>query len=222
MIAKTLAPSLGFDTSENLTLAQYQFLRSQAQGFVWGCRYVPLAGQGSSSPGVISESELAAALSTGLGLMFVQFSRTSGWSSSAGLADGQAAAAYVLGLGVPATTCLWLDMSPTATVAITTDYANAWYEGAVQAGMEASAPGVYFEPGCPLTAEQRYQMINMQRYWATAANDPNKWVSSRGCSLIQLWNSNKGEYSPELGVEIDADVSQEDYFESAPVAVFGS
>jgi len=222
MIAKTLAPSLGFDTSENLSLAQYQFLRSQAQGFAWACRYVPLSGQSTTSPGVISASELADALSTGLGMMFVQFSRTSGWSSSTGLADGQSAAAYVLSLGVPNTTCLWLDMSPTKTVSITTNYANAWCEAAVQAGMAKSALGVYFEPGCLLTAEQRYQLISMQRYWATAANDPNKYVASRGCQLMQLWGSDKGEYSPEPGIEIDADVSQQDYFESAPVAVFES
>ena len=146
MIAKTLAPSLGFDTSENLTLAQYQFLKSQ--GFAWACRYVPLAGQSLTSPGVISASELAAALSV-MGLMFVQFAQEKTWTAEQGLLDGQAAGAYVLGLGVPATTCLWLDMSPMSTVALTTDYANAWYEGAVQAGMAASAPGVYFEPGCP-------------------------------------------------------------------------
>jgi hypothetical protein len=113
-------------------------------------------------------------------------------------------------------------MAVAPTVQLTTDYANAWFEGAVQAGMSAAAPGVYFEPGCPLTAEQRYQLINVQRYWATAANDAARFPTNRGCQLIQLWESSQGEYSPELGVEIDADVSQFDWFKDAAVAVFNS
>jgi Domain of unknown function (DUF1906) len=220
MNVKTIGPSLGFDTSENLTLAQYQFLKSQ--GFSWGCRYVPLAGQSPTSPGVISAYELAAAFSVGMGMMFVQFAQETTWTAQQGLLDGQAAGAYVLSLGVPNTVCLWCDLGVTSSAQVAADYTNAWYQGTVNAGMNATAAGVYMEPGVPLTSEQRYQMINVHRYWATAANDPNRFPSSRGCQLIQLWNSSKGEYSPELGIEIDADVSQEDYFESAPVAVFGS
>jgi len=220
MIAKTLGASLGFDTSENMTLAQYTYLKGL--GFKWGCRYVPLAGQSVTSPGVISASELAAALSTGMGLMFVQFAQEKSWTSQQGLLDGQAAAAYVLGLGVPNTVCLWCDLGINSSAQVAADYLNAWYQGTINAGMNPTAAGVYMEPGVPLSSEQRYNMVNVHRYWATAANDPNRFPSNRGCQLIQLWESSKGEYSPELGLEIDADVAQEDWFESAPIAVFGA
>ena len=216
MIAKTLSPSMGFDTSEALTLAQYQFLKSQ--GFSWGCRYVPLAGQ-SASVG-ISASELFNALSVGLGVMFVQFARGNVQTSQQGLLDGKAAAEFVLKLGVPSATCLWCDLSITSSAQAAAGYANAWYQGTIDAGMSPTAAGVYMEPGVPLTADQRYQMIHMQRYWATAANDPARFVANRGCQLIQLRGSDKGEYSPEPGLLIDADVALLDFFESAPVAVF--
>lgn len=220
MIAKTISPALGFDTSENMTLAQYQFLKSQ--GFSFGCRYVPLAGQSHTSPGVISASELAAALSTGMGLMFVQFSQTKTTTAQQGTLDGQAAAAYVLGLGVPNTVCIWCDLGVMSSAQAAADYVNAWYQGTVNAGMNPAAPGVYMEPGVPMSSEQRYSMINLHRYWATAANDPNRIPSNRGVQILQLWESSKGQYYPETGLVIDADVSQEDWFQSAPVAVFGS
>jgi hypothetical protein len=220
MIAKSLVISLGFDTSENLSASQYNFLRSK--GFAWGVRYVPLSGQSTTAPGIIQPAELANALAAKLGIMFVQFARGSGWTSNTGLADGKTAATYVRSLGVPSNVCLWADMGVTSTAQVSADYLNAWYEGAVSGGMDGGACGVYFEPGNPMTADQRDKMISQSRYWATGADDPARFPPPRGCQLIQLWASAKGEYEPESGLVIDADVAQADWLENWPVAVFGS
>ncbi len=214
-----LGVALGCDTSENLNASQYAFLKSK--GYTWIARYVPLSGQSPTSYGVIQPSEFTAALQSGMAVMLVQFPRTSGWSATTGLADGKEAAAYALSLGYPTTACIWADMSVAPTGAITVAYMNAWYEGLVQGGMSASAGGVYFEPGVPLTAQQRYSEINVPRYWATGANDPERFPAHRGCQLIQLWGSSNGELFPEPGLVIDADVSQLDYFGNPAVAAVG-
>jgi hypothetical protein len=212
-------PSLGFDTSEKLTADYYQFLAGK--GYAWGCRYVPLSGQSPNA--CITPDELNDALARKLGMMFVQFARTGGWSTSVGYADGQTAAQYLLQtLKVPNTVSLWCDLGVTPNAQTAIDYLNAWYDGVVHAGMAASAPGVYMEPGVPLTAQDRYQKINLHRYWATAANDPNKMVAHRGCQLIQAWASNNGEFFPLPNLVIDGDFAQLDYFGDAPIAVYGT
>ena len=132
--------------------------------------------------------------------MLVQFARGSGWTAATGQADGKAAAAYALSLGIPKTVCLWADMGVTSTAQVSADYLNGWSQGAVAAGWSAGACGVYFEPGNPMTPAQRYSMIAQARYWATAADDPNRFPQPRGCQLVQLWASNQGEYEPAPGM----------------------
>lgn len=220
MIAQPLPPSLGFDTSGVLTAAQYRALRGI--GFAWCCRYVPLANQSPTAPGVLQPAELQAALTAGLGVMLVQFSRDRDWSAATGAADGKAAARYLLGLGIPPTVCLWADQGVAPSADVTLAYLNAWVDAALQAGMGTASLGVYFEPGCPLSAEARYQKVALSRYWATAAQDPNRFPTRRGCQLVQLWGSDRGEYQPIPGVMIDADVAQHDWLGDAPVAVFSS
>jgi hypothetical protein len=219
LIARTLTqPELWADTSETLTLTQYRALAQK--GYRGCCRYLPLAGDS----GGIAAAELAAALSvtcpdgSGFSLMFVQFSRSSPINAAEGAADGQAAALALRALGVPPTVSVWQDLSP-ASAAACIAYSNAWTAAALAAGVAEQAPGMYAEPGYPLTAEQRYQELNVQRYWATAANDPEKMVASRGCQILQLWGSSQGEFALVPGLEIDADAVQADYFGSWPVAV---
>jgi hypothetical protein len=221
MIARPIAGRLlGFDTEEPLNASQYAFLAGQGYGF--GCRYVPLAGQSPTSYGVIQKTELDVALAAKFGMMFVQFARSSGWSAAQGLADGKAAAAYLLSLGVPNTVCLWLDLDVTPNGAVAIDYTNGWYEGTIEEGWSAKAGGIYCEPGVPLNAEQRYANLNLHRYWATAANDPNRFPAHRGCQLVQAWESSRGEFFPEPGLVIDAGLAQLDWFGDAPVAVFAT
>jgi Domain of unknown function (DUF1906) len=240
-VAKPLGVSLGFDTSEDLTLAHYQFLAGK--GFQWGCRYVPLSsgvptipkmfmgkslshvkrtglGTVGSPLGIIQKNELDAALSCKLGMMFVQYARSSGWSQTVGLADGEMAAQHVLALGVPNTVSLWADMDVAPNEQIVIDYLNAWYEGTVKGGMDSRAAGNYMEPGVPMNPDDRYKKINMHRYWACQSNDPNRFVSHRGNQIIQAFGGPQGEYSPEPGLLIDGDFAQFDFFSETPIAVF--
>jgi hypothetical protein len=215
-----LGVSLGCDTSEALTSAQYAELASL--GYRWICRYAPLAGMAPTAPGVLQAAELAALLAVGLGVMIVQFARSSGWSAAQGTADGKAAAAHVLALGLPPSSCVWLDLGVTPNAASAIAYANGWAAGAASGGLEASALGIYCEPGVPLTAEQRFQALDFRRYWATAADDAARFPAERGCQLIQLWASDEGEFQPLPGIEIDADVAQLDWFGNAPIASFAT
>ncbi len=218
-LAKTVGPGIWADTSEVLNLSQYQFL---ALAGYRGCfRYIPTADGGGPT---IQLAELQAALSvkcpdgSPFGIQFVQYSRSSGLSASTGQADGAAAAAYVKSLGVPNTVCVWQDLD-VGQQADCIAYSNASYAAMVATYLASSAPGCYCEPGYPLTAEQRYSLLNLHRYWATAANDPNRFVTNRSVQVIQLWESGKGEFSPIPGLVIDADAIQSDYFGSFPVAV---
>lgn len=217
MIAASVGPGLWADTSETLNLSQYQFL---AKAGYRGCfRYVPLAGHG----GGIALAELQAALSVKcpdgapFGIQFVQFAR-SGPDAVNGQEDGVAAAEYLRALGVPSTVCLWqdLDVGPKADCIA---YSNASYDAMVKTYMASSAPGMYAEPGYPLSAEERYSLLHLHRYWATAASDPNRFVAHRGVEVIQLWESSNGEFFPTPGLIIDADAIQKDYFGSSPVMV---
>ena len=212
VVARQLSqPGLWFDTSETLSLSQYQYCK-QNLGMQGAIRYVPLYGASNG----ITKTELDAAFAAGLSMMFVQFARSSGWSAATGAEDGQAGALWMLNLGIPAGVCLWLDLDVTPTAQIVIDYVNAWYAAAAKY-LGSASPGVYMEPGVPLNASDRYSKLNLHRYWATAANDPNRFPSNRGCQIIQAWGSTKGEYFPEPGLVIDGDLVQSDYFGSFPV-----
>lgn len=225
MIARPLPFTKGFDTSEDLTQRHYAALAGLS--YECGVRYVPRAGMSPTTPGVIQKAELDVALATPLtggrtmGMMFVQFGRTSGWSITTGLADGEAAAQHVLSvLGAPNIVSVWgdFDIIPTATLA--EDFVNSWYEGTIKGGLAPSAAGGYFEPGFVLNAQDRYKKLNFHRYWACQSDDPERMVAHRGCQIIQAFVAPRGEFSPIAGLLIDGDMMQSDYFGDAAVAVF--
>lgn len=218
--AKTIGAGLWADTSETLTLAHYQFL---AKAGYRGCfRYIPLDGGGGPP---ISLAELQLALSvrcpdgSPFAIQFVQFARSSNINATTGAADGRAAAEYMKKLGIPSTVCVWQDLAPAPTKQACIDYSNASFAAMTADGIAASAPGMYAEPGYPLTASERYTKLNLHRYWSTAASDPQKFPTPRGVQVIQLWESNQGQFFPEPGLVIDADAIQQDYFGSFPVGV---
>ena len=202
---------LGFDTIEALSAAQAATLVKA--GMKFGVRYVPLSGQ--SSPFAIGKTELSALTQAGLGVMLVQFGRTSGWSESIGFADGQAAASYAISMGYPAGGCLWLDLANAGTADACIAYANAWYKGAVAGGMFGAALGIYCEPGVPLTSSQLYHALSVSRYWKTAGRAPD--VDVRGYQMLQLYPGNR---TISQGIYIDYDAVQSDYLGSYPVAAF--
>lgn len=221
--AKIAGPGIWADTSETLTLAHYQFL---AKAGYRGCfRYIPRSSVGDSNQGPpISLQELQLALSvkcpdgSPFEIQFVQYARSNNIDAAHGTLDGQVAAAYMKTLGVPNNVCVWQDLAA-ASKQLCIDYSNASYAAMTAGGIAPSAPGMYAEPGYPLTADERYNLLHLHRYWATAANDPQKMVSHRGVEVIQLWESSKGEFFPESGLIIDADAIQQDFFGDFPVAV---
>jgi len=223
-IAKTVGPGLWADTSETLTLAHYKFL---ALAGYRGCfRYIPRSSQGDPNQGPpISLQELQLALSvhcpdgSPFAIQFVQYARSNAINATNGTADGKVGADYVLKtLGVPSTVCVWQDLAY-APKQVCIDYSNANYAAMQAEGMGAGAVGMYAEPGYPLTADERYSLLHLHRYWSTAANDPQKFPSHRGVQVIQLWESAQGQFFPEPGLVIDADAIQRDYFGDFPIAV---
>jgi Domain of unknown function (DUF1906) len=214
-----LGTGVGFDTSQSLTAEQYATLKGL--GFTWAVRYVPLSG---GAPAGIDPTERDACLGAGLGLMLVQYARSSFGGlapSTFGEQDGAAAAAAAMALSIPPSVRLWLDLAITSSGAAIA-YANSWAAGATRGGWAPSALGVYIEPGVPLSASDRYSKLSVQNYWATGADDQNRFPTARGCQLVQAWVSPRGEYEPAPGILIDADVAWTDYRGVSPVAAFGA
>jgi len=210
LTAKSLSVGMiGFDTSQSLNAAQAAALVKA--GLKFGVRYVPLSGQSSSA--AINQAELDTLVGAGLAMMLVQFGRTSGWSAEKGFLDGEAAGSYAMTLGYPPGACLWLDLASPGSPEMAIEYANAWYRGAVSAGMYGSALGIYCEPGVPLSSSQLYHSITVSRYWKTAGQCPN--VETRGYQFIQLYPGNR---TLPPGIIIDYDAVQSDFLGSYPVA----
>jgi hypothetical protein len=210
LTAKALSVgATGFDTSQSLNATQAASLAKA--GLKFGVRYVPLSGQSSSS--AINKAELTTLVEAGLAMMLVQFARTHGWTEALGHDDGAAAAAYALSLGYPPGACLWLDLADPGSSDLAIAYTNAWYKGAVSAGMYGSALGIYCEPGVPLSSSQLYHSLTVSRYWRTAGQCPN--VDTRGYQLLQLYPGNR---TMPPGIIIDYDVVQSDFLGSYPVA----
>jgi hypothetical protein len=222
-VSQKVGPGIWADTSETLTLAHYQFL---AKAGYRGCfRYIPRSSQGDPNQGPpISLQELQLALSvkcpdgSPFAIQFVQYARSNGINAANGALDGKAAAEYMKHLGVPHDVCVWQDLAPAGKQPCI-DYSNASYAAMIDDGIAPSAPGMYAEPGYPLTSEERYALLHLHRYWTTAANDPQKFPAHRGAQVIQLWESAQGQFFPEPGLVIDADAIQRDYFGDFPVAV---
>lgn len=208
-IAKALPVCFGCDTSAHLNATQAATIAAANLKFI--VRTVPYSGGGSDQ--VIDATELAALTAAGLGVLLYQTSRTSGWSATTGQQDGAAAAHAALSLGYPSTCTLYCDLSLT-TAAISISYVNEWCSGAVAAGMNPSALGLYCEPGVPLTSEQLYS-LSVQRYWRTGGTAQN--VDTRGYSMIQAW---PGNITLSPGIVIDYNMAQGDYLGGHPVACF--
>jgi hypothetical protein len=201
---------VGFDTIAKLDGATATGLVSA--GLAFGIRYVGLGNPGRSD---LDATELNALTDAGLGIMAVQYARTTGWSNATGRADGQAAARNALAAGVLAEATLWCDLEgrlPSAEVAIA--YAAAWYEAATNAGIQD--PGLYVGAGVPLTSEQLFHDLLFRRYWRSLSQVPN--VDVRGYQMLQLFP----EDVTVAGVRIDLDVVQSDYLQNRPVWVVQS
>jgi hypothetical protein len=212
MLQVQLAPTtpsriVGFDTITKLTHATATQLASA--GLSFAVRYV---GLGPAGPDDLDMAELLEVTDAGLGVMAVQYARTTGWSAQTGRADGQAAARNALAAGVLPEATLWCDLEgrlPGADAAMA--YAAQWYEAARSAGIED--PGLYVGAGVPLTSEQLFHELPFRRYWRSFSQVPN--VDVRGYQMLQLFPDDVAVG----GVRVDLDVVQSDYLRNRPVWV---
>jgi len=213
VIARPLTVGMrGFDTSQKLTAVQYQW--AKANGFDFAVRYAPLAGQ---SPAVgIDAAELAAGLSSGLGMMIVQFSRTGGLTQQQGHDDGEALVARLKTLSLPLAVSMWGDFYP-ADAATMKAYGNALFAGTIAAGAPATSFGGYNEPGVPAGLDL-YRDYDFHRYWRTNGQVPN--VENRGFQILQLFPGNRLVGPPGAQFLIDYDFAQSDWRGDAPMAAF--
>jgi hypothetical protein len=201
------AKVIGFDTVAKVKTATAA--RLVAEGLVFGVRYVGLAGP---TPGTLDALELEGLTRAGLGVMAVQYARTSAWSAETGRADGRAAARNALAAGLPPDTTLWCDMEgPIPGAEIAFAYANAWHEAATSAGM--NDPGLYVGAGLapPLSEAELFHALLFARYWRSFSAVSN--VQARGYQMIQLFPGNQ----VVAGVQVDLDVVQSDYLGSRPL-----
>jgi hypothetical protein len=213
IVSRPLAVGMrGFDTSQKLTLEQYEW--AKASGFDFAVRYAPLAGQ---NPAVgIDGAELEDGLSTGLGMMIVQFSRTQGLSGPQGQQDGAALITRCQTLGLPPDMSLWGDFSP-ADPATMKAYGNALYAATVAGGAAVGAFGGYNEPGVPSGLNLRTD-YTFHRYWRTNGEVPE--VEGRGYQLHQLFPGNVTVGPAGATFLIDYDFVGSDWLGSYPVAAF--
>jgi hypothetical protein len=154
----------------------------------------------------ITSSELAAILSTGLGVMLVGESRANGWipSSILGSADGLREVTKSRALGIPSGITIGCDLEGIGgTDQETIDYCKAWCDVVRQAGNVEMA---YVGAGVPLTAEQLYQ-LPFHRYWHSLSEVSN--VAGVGYCMTQLFPTlNLG--LPTGALAVDLDVVQQD------------
>ena len=204
-------PELWCDTSESLTASDYAFLAGL--GVRGQFMYVEVA----------TTAMIQAALNTrcpdgsGFALAFVQFARTSGINAANGQVDGQAALTKLKALSVPNKVWFSQDLYP-SDAASCIAYSNASYNAMVTGWLSTSL-AMYAEPGYPLSAADRYSKLFVHGYWATAAADPQRFPTPRGCQVVQCWGSSRGEWFPRQGLVIDTDLVQFDWFNAAPIVL---
>jgi len=185
-------PAMGVDTVARLTPDLCKNLK--ANGMTFAVRYL----------GGATQQEVTDILASGLALMLVTYSRTSGWvpSKDLGDKDGVAAVARAKALGAPPAVTIWLDLEGCAGPAsATTEWVNAWADKIKMAGYE---PGLYVgaAPG-GLDSKSLYA-LRVVRYWHSCSEVPE--VATCGYCMRQLrpWNAMVG------GVQVDVDVIEED------------
>lgn len=195
----------GADTAQALTADNVQTLVKS--GYTFCIRYIPLAEPPGSGPFVdLNANEAQTILDGGLALMVVQHARTGGVQASQGTEDGAAAVTSCQAIGLPAGVNVWLDLESISGEVLS--YANNWYTQVYNAGY---LPGVYVgagitDNGQAVTGYQLYWKLLFQHYWRSLSNVPG--VDNRGYQMIQL---RPGNQVLEGGLQIDIDVTQEDY-----------
>lgn len=166
--------------------------------------------------GGMRREEFERIICSGLAVMPVTYSRSSGWTPSAemGTADGLESVAQLRALQMPLGVTVWLDLEGCAGPAQSTaDWVNAWSSVVRGVGYEA---GLYVgaNPG-GLDSESLWSLPYTTRYWRSCSRVPEP--AHRGWCMQQLrpWNHKLGPLT------VDVDVIEEDHKGSRPTWVVG-
>jgi hypothetical protein len=190
-----LVREVGFDALDAAGAAA-NAAKLRSTGLVFAMIYVERA----------TKSIVQELLANQIDVCFLSEARISGWSKESGVQDGQRAASAMLSLGVPGDVSLGCDMEagvPDESTAI--EYANSFYGGALQEGLQPDAPDLYVGSGSGfVSADSLYHLVKFRRYHRSGSIVPN--VSVRNYCCYQL--------SPldqvVMGVQLDFDVMQVD------------
>ncbi|MGH7044946.1 MAG: glycoside hydrolase domain-containing protein [Stellaceae bacterium] len=185
-----------------------------AAGFRFAVRY--LSRTTPQNPGDLGATEAATILGAGLALMAVQHCPRSGWAPSAALGRsyGVAAATNAQTIGLPPQITLWFDLEGVAAYATAADtiaHVNNWAGAVAAAGYQ---PGVYVGANQPLTGEELYWRLRVQRYWRSASIVPD--ISYRGYCMAQALAPTPIATGTAGAIAIDRDVTLADNFGGLP------
>jgi Domain of unknown function (DUF1906) len=186
--APTSAATLtfGVDTVATLTAANFAALAPRVS---WRAGYIER----------ITEAELAAQLAAGIALLPVTFALDF---------DSATTIARLAALGVPRGVTVFVDVEgANLDAASLVASINTWARALRVAGYD---PGIYVGAGCPLTSDQLYGDLDVDRYWHSCSRVPSPNV--RGDCVRQL---RPNDVSP-AGVDVDVDIIETDYLGDTP------
>ena len=188
----------GFDTTETVT--PDTAVRFRRAGYRFCVRYVRRDRPHASA---LKASEARSLLTTGIGLMIVQYVESeTAWSPTAakGAKNGGVAASECELLGVPWGVTVWCDLegvargTPSSRVI---DYCNAWHRAVSAAGY---VPGVYVGYRAGLTPTQLYRALKFTHYWGAYNLNSDEYPATRG---IQMKQSKARMSDRPKGIAID-------------------
>lgn len=183
------AATLTFGVDTLATLGAPDFAKLAAARVSWRAGYIEK----------ISSAELQAQLAAGIAFVPVTFALD--FNAAAVIARLQA-------LGVPKGVTVFLDVEgKNLDAASLIANINTWARAIRTAGYD---PGMYVGAGCPLTPEQLYEDLLVDRYWHSCSRVPSPNI--RGDCMRQL---RPNDVTP-TGVDVDVDIVEPDYLGDTP------
>lgn len=203
----------GFDTAETVTPKAAAAMH--AHGYRFCVRYVRRDKPHASA---LSASEAKSLLSTGIGLMLVQYveSETS-WNPTAtkGATNGRIAGGEAAKLGVPWGVTVWCDLegvAPRTASSKVIDYCNSWHVAVAGAGY---VPGLYVGYHAGLSATQLYRALRFSHYWSAYNLNADQAPAVRGVQMKQAQHRQQDSV-PSIGFDFQVDTIRADALGGRP------
>ncbi|HJQ10301.1 MAG TPA: glycoside hydrolase domain-containing protein [Gemmatimonadaceae bacterium] len=188
----------GFDTTETVGPKTARAFRRG--GYRFAVRYVRRDKPHASA---LKANEARTLLSTGIGLMIVQYVESeSAWTPTGakGARNGGVAASECELLGVPWGVTVWCDLegiAPGTSSQRVIDYCNAWHAAVSGSGY---TPGVYVGYRAGLTPSQLYRALRFTHYWGAYNLNSDQYPAVRG---VQMKQGRARQADRPSGVTID-------------------